>query len=97
MLFVGMGEAHLVRGEPLLAVKAFDLALSLVPTFSEARKGLGLAYLALGDYPKAREALEKALEGRRDDLALMKTLAAVRRMMEDPKSFLFPRKETLAG
>ena len=84
MLFVGMGEAHLVRGEPLLAVKAFDLALSLVPTFSEARKGLGLAYLALGDYPKAREALEKALEGRRDDLALMKTLAAVRRMMEDP-------------
>ncbi|HOU32428.1 MAG TPA: tetratricopeptide repeat protein [Synergistaceae bacterium] len=84
MLFVGMGEAHLVRGEPILAVKAFDLALSLVPTFSEARKGLGLAYLARGDYPKAREALEKALEGRRDDLPLMKTLAAVRRMMEDP-------------
>ena len=96
MLFVGMGEAHLARGEASHAVRAFDQALALVPNFTEARKGLGLAYLALGNYLGARDALEQALKGRRDDLPLMKTLAAVRRMLEDPGGARVLYEEVLA-
>ncbi len=96
MLFVGMGEVHLARGDGAHAVRAFDQALALVPNFTEARKGLGLAYLALGNYIGARDALEQALKGRRDDLPLMKTVAAVRRMLEDPEGAQSLYEEVLA-
>jgi hypothetical protein len=62
----GMGRLLLALERPGAASAAYRRAIELVPTYTDALFGLGMAYAEQGDRQRAIEALERFLELARD-------------------------------
>ncbi len=58
-----LGELYLEADDPRRAAEAFTRVLRTDPEDSRARAGLGAAFFALADYPKAQRALAAAPDG----------------------------------
>ncbi|MCR9095940.1 MAG: tetratricopeptide repeat protein [bacterium] len=69
------GTEALDRGDATAAVRALEEAAVLVPTASEIRNHLGLAYQATGDRDRARDAFEAAIDLDCDNMAARSNLA----------------------
>ncbi|MEX0852737.1 MAG: tetratricopeptide repeat protein [Bauldia sp.] len=61
-----LGDVHLKQGNPRQALRAFDAALKLAPSFPEAHSNRGVALQELGRYEEALAAEERALRHRPD-------------------------------
>jgi tetratricopeptide (TPR) repeat protein len=60
--WLGQGDIYRLRGEPRVAIDAYTQAARLAPGPSSAVfHGRGLAYLAIGDIPRAIQDLDRAL------------------------------------
>ena len=69
------GTEALDRGDATAAVRALEEAAVLVPTASEIRNHLGLAYQAAGERDRARDAFEAAIDLDCDNTAARRNLA----------------------
>lgn len=69
------GTEALDRGDANAAVLALEEAAALVPTASEIRNHLGLAYEAAGEPDRARSAFEVAIDLDCDNMAARRNLA----------------------
>jgi len=56
-----IGQAELRRGESIKALESFNQALSLAPTYSDARNNRGATYVALGQLSQAESDFLAAL------------------------------------
>ena len=58
-----IGNLHVLKGNDVIAARAFNLALMHAPDNAEALQGLGLLYYKAGNVEKAKQNLERAVAG----------------------------------
>jgi tetratricopeptide (TPR) repeat protein len=61
-----LGSAYYAKGEYAHSAEAYEKAAAIKPASAGIQRGLGLAYLELGDLEKAEAALKKALAAEGD-------------------------------
>jgi tetratricopeptide (TPR) repeat protein len=61
-----LGSAYYTKGEFARSAEAYEKAAAIKPAGAGVQRGLGLAYLELGDLEKAEAALKKALAAEDD-------------------------------
>ncbi len=78
-MWANLGNIARVAGEPVEAVRALEMAVSLASPDASFKNDLGLAWLAAGQVPSAEAALRAALEDDAGFLAARQNLARLRR------------------